>query len=438
MEFSEPDLTDQWSMPSASTMCCFRELPSCLPEKVEDTPLNTTKRWRPATDWLVEFATTGTDGPLLRRQVFKMLRGTCVELLVCVVDDVRRLISEGVEYANGAAIPPEQITHSFKCLACARFTSRVSKRDVLALVAQAQVMEIVVKCAQPICNWSASVLRASKTDLDASTMGISDSILDWKHRLWIKIVYDGLRTLHSGDPIFSDATASHVGATFRHLLHRHFKRMNLTNARRVNYSICTDPKLIDDGIKGSPEWARLVLDWFGERLVPADLNRRSLFLWGNAGVGKTRFLERLFEAQEWFRADCSEPFFLQGLCEDHRYVWLDEFVPEIVKGREYRHQFNKLVSREHVMVRVKGAGQYEVNADSIRTVVSSNEAPLSTDYFKRRFFVVRATNALYETPPKPRARKLSQQSNLTTANFGMVLVEPGDSSGFKQAKWLAD
>ena len=435
------DQTDPWSMPSASMMCCFSELPSCLPEKVDDTQRTTTKRCRPATDWLVEFAsTTGTDVALVRRQVFNMFRGACVALLVCVEDDVQHMLPDGVVFANKTAMAPEQTAHSFKCLACARFTSRVSRRDVLALWRQAQLVEIDMKCAQPICNWRATVLQASKTDMDAAIMGISDSLLDWKHRLWMKIVYGGLRTIHSGDSIFSDTTANHVSATFRHLLQRYNKKMNLTDTRRVNYSICVDPKLIDDGIKGSPEWAKLVLDWFGERLEPANLNRRSLFLWGSAGVGKTRFLERLFEAQEWFRADGSSPFFLQGLCEDHRYVWLDEFVPEIVKGKEYIHQFNKLVGREHVVIRVKGAGagQYEVNADNIRTVISSNEGPLSSDYFKRRFFVVKATNALYETPPKPRARKLSQQSNLTTTNLGMVPVEAGDSSGVKQAKWLVD
>ena len=341
-------------------------------------------------------------------------------------------------FANGAAVAPVRTTHSFKCFACARFTTRASKRDVLALVKQAQLVGIAAECAKPICNWRESVLKASKTDMDASTMGISNSLLDWKHRLWKKIVFDGLRNSQSGGPIFSDSTANHVGATFRHLLQRHNRMANLTDARRISYPTCVDPALIDDGIKGGQEWARLVLDWFGERLVPANLNRRSLFLWGSAGVGKTRFLERLFEAQEWFRADCSEPFFLQGLCEDHRYVWLDEFVPEIVKGNENRQQFNKLVGREHVLVRVKGAGQHVVNTDTIRTVVSSNEGPLSIDYFKRQFFVVKATNALYETSPKPRARKLSQQSNVTATNVGMVLVEAGDSSGSKQAKWLVD
>jgi hypothetical protein len=167
--------------------------------------------------------------------------------------------------------------------------------------------------------------------------------------------------------------------------------------RRVLFSQCTNPLSIDHEIRSDVSWARLVLDWFAERLIPPDLNRRSLYLWGRAGVGKTRFIDRLLEAQMCIHRDCSESFFLQGLSEDFDFVWLDEFVPDtIVRNKDYRQQFNKLTGRERVMVRVKGGEQYEVDADNIRTVITSNDPPLSVDYFRRRFYVVEANDAMYD------------------------------------------
>ena len=195
--------------------------------------------------------------------------------------------------------------------------------------------------------------------------------------------------------------------------------------RRLDYSNCPDPKSADDTIINDTKWARDVLDWFAERLEPSDLNRRSLYLWGRAGVGKTRFVERLLVAQQFIQRDCSESFFLQGLSEDHQYAWLDEFVPDVLlKNKEYRQQFNKLTGRERVMVRVKGGEQYEVDADNIRTVVTSNEKPLTVDHFVRRFFVVEARVGLYGhiSPKKPDCIELRRSPRVAQADSCVAIA----------------
>jgi hypothetical protein len=69
-----------------------------------------------------------------------------------------------------------------------------------------------------------------------------------------------------------------------------------------------------------------------------------------------------------------------------------------MRNKEYRQQFNKLTGRERVMVRVKGSEQYEVDADNIRTVITSNDPPLSVDFYRRRFYVVKANDVMYGAP----------------------------------------
>jgi hypothetical protein len=46
------------------------------------------------------------------------------------------------------------------------------------------------------------------------------------------------------------------------------------------------------------------------------------------------------------------------------------------------------------MVRVKPGEQYEVDADNIRTAITSNDPPLSVDFFRRRFYVVEPNDAM--------------------------------------------
>ena len=87
---------------------------------------------------------------------------------------------------------------------------------------------------------------------------------------------------------------------------------------------------------------------------------------------------------------------MQGLAEECEFVWLDEFVPGFVIRRgDFRQQFSKLTGRENVMVRVKGAVQYQVDASRIRTIICSNHEPPDADYFLRRLLVIRAGSPLY-------------------------------------------
>jgi hypothetical protein len=303
----------------------------------------------------------------------------------------------------------------------------------------------------PIQNWRKAVEEVSRTDLDAALKDIDESTLDWRNRLWLRIVYGKVRTVRSLDPVFMELAARHIAvkSTFADLINRYQQCKNKGNMRRVVYSQYTSPSSIDGEIRNDVSWARLVLDWFAERLVPTDLNRRSLYLWGRAGVGKTRFVDRLLEAQMCIHRDCSESFFLQGLSEDFDFVWLDEFVPDtIIRNKEYRQQFNKLTGRERVMVRVKGGEQYEVDADNIRTVITSNDPPLSVDFFQRRFYVVEANDAMYDAHAESsvatsaessvnRRKQRPQHRNIsTTADTGATGGEIGHDA--KRARCNAD
>ena len=361
-----------------------------------------------ATEWTLELVLTEVSSTQTRGLVYAALQGECTSLLVCVEESERLTVSMGVTFSNGALPAPDSVARLLDCHTCARFKSQLTNEEVLALAKRVLPSTVDVKSADLICDWNTTIQQVSKTDLDAALKDIDVRTLDWQSRMWLKIVYDGVRSVHSSDPIFRVLAAKHaaVASTFQRLLNRYHHLKNLTNPRRVIYADCTDPRLIDAEIVSDVVWARKVLDWFAERLAPPDLGRRSLYLWGAAGVGKTRFIERLLEAQMCLTKDCAESFFLQGLSEDHQFVWLDEFVPDIiVKNKEYRQQFNKLTGRERVMVRVKGADQYEVDADTIRTVVTSNHPPLTDDYFRRRFIAVKANEPIYGARAAPKLKR---------------------------------
>ena len=148
-------------------------------------------------------------------------------------------------------------------------------------------------------------------------------------------------------------------------------------------------------------WGEQVLDWFSERLPNRSDNRRALYLWGNAGVGKTRLVDRLLRGYVCLNRDCGESFFLQGLDENYEFVWLDEFDPTKLTRCDISNQFNKLTGREEVHVRVKNGVQRDVNARLIRTVICSNHPPPQADYYQRRLYVVRADKIIYDPAAMP-------------------------------------
>jgi hypothetical protein len=369
----------------------------CLPDRAAETKRSKPKRNIQATDWNVELCLVRTNTPT-RAEVYAALQGTCTSLLVCMEERRRVTLTMGVLVGEAAPLASLETIRLMDCHVCMRFDHSMTKKDVVELISSSLGERAETKSVSQIARWGAAIAEVSKTDLDAAIKDIDENMLDWRNRLWLRIVYNNVRTVRSLDPIFRELAARHVGtkSAFGDLLNRYQQQKNIGNLRRVNYNDCVDAKLVEVEINDGVVWAGRVLDWFAERLIPPEQNRRSLYLWGRAGVGKTRFVERLLEAQMCIHRDCSESFFLQGLSEDHQFAWLDEFVPEtVVYNKEYRQQFNKLTGREHVMVRVKGGEQYEVDADNIRTIITSNHPPPTADYFLRRFFVVEAHDALY-------------------------------------------
>jgi hypothetical protein len=398
---------------------------SCLPDGVLQEAIKNVKRSTSAADWKFEIALPEYT-KTIKAEIYAAMQGECTSLLVCVEERKRLTLPLGVVVSDLSPLRAHSETKIADCHLLSRFKLQMTKESAQQLVRLTLSPQLVVKSAEPICDWFKAIEEASRTDLDAAMKDIDEALLDWRSRLWMKIVFDGVRTIRSSDTIFRELGSQHVAfkSVFNDLLNRYHQQKNAVSTRRLIYSDCINPMSIDGEIICNAGWARSVLDWFAERLVPVDMNRRTLYLWGGAGVGKTRLIERLLEAQMCVRRDCAEVFFLQGLTEDHRFVWLDEFVPSIiVKNKEYRQQFNKLTGRERVMVRVKGGEQYEVDADTVRTIITSNDPPPTAEYFLRRFFAVKAAEAIYGSQCVRMSRKrlavrprcsVTYQNGLTT------------------------
>jgi hypothetical protein len=338
-----------------------------------------------------------------RAAVYEALESECTSVLICMADRSRITLASGVNASSTEPADSLREIHSHCYHICIRFKKRLLSSGVAAIVARCVASRASITSIESIVLWDKEVEDTSKMDLDAAMKDIEESILHWRNRLWLRIVYANVRTIRSLDPVFMEITSEHaVKSTFCDLITRYQQYKNSTNSRRIDFSQIVNPLSVDDEIKCDVPWARSVLDWFANRLVPADLNRRSLYLWGSAGVGKTRFVERLLEGRMCIHRDCAESFFLQGLSEDYEFVWLDEFVPSIlVRNKDYRQQFNKLTGRERVIVRVKGGEQYEVDVDNVRTIITSNEPRMTADYFRRRLYVVYAGDMMYDTTAEP-------------------------------------
>jgi hypothetical protein len=338
-----------------------------------------------------------------RATVYEALESECSSLLICMADRRRITLASGVNVNGIESAESLRETHSHCYHICVRFKTRLLSSGAAAIVGRCVAGRASITSIEPIVMWDKEVDDASKMDLDAAMKDVEESILHWRNRLWLRIVYANVRTIRSQDPVFMAITSQHaVKSSFCDLIIRYQQCKNSTNSRRIDFSQIANPLSVDDEIKCDVPWARSVLDWFANRLVPADLNRRSLYLWGYAGVGKTRFVERLLEGRMCIHRDCAESFFLQGLSEDYEFVWLDEFVPSIlVRNKDYRQQFNKLTGRERVMVRVRGGEQYEVDVDNVRTIITSNEPRMTADYFRRRLYVVHAGDMMYDANAEP-------------------------------------
>ena len=350
--------------------------------------------------WLVEFPLTHD---MSRLQIFRKMFPVCEALVVA--------LNETSYHTSGDA-PSE--TNVVQATALCRLKDSVARTTVYAAVATALrdvVSEFTLTAGY---GWQELVVEHTGIDVCAAIKNVAWTDMHLRFKLWWLITKENVRSVRSlNQKLLLLLTGSpSSNAIFRSLLHDFAVQSNMRDPLRINYELCLRAVDADKDITKSEPWAGHVLDWFAERLPQQEQNRKSLYLWGPAGVGKTRFIEHLLAARLCLHRDCNEGFFLQGLAEEYEFVWLDEFVPGFVISRgDFRQQFNKLTGREKVMVRVKGAVQYQVDASRIRTIICSNHEPPNADYFLRRLLVVRAGSPLYGNDAGLVARGRKQPAN---------------------------
>ena len=355
--------------------------------------------------WLVEFPLTHD---MTRLQIFRKMFPVCEALVVAFKE---------TSYHTSGDEPSE--SKYVQVTALCRLKDSVAKATAQKAVATA-LSDVDLKFALTAgYDWQELVLRQTGIDVCAEIKNVAWTDMHLRFKLWWLITKENVRSARSLNRelllLLTGSAASN--AVFRSLLHDFAVQSNLRDPLRIDYSLCPRAVDADKDISKSVAWAEHVLDWFAERLPQQDLNRKSLYLWGHAGVGKTRFIEHLLAARLCLHRDCNEGFFLQGLAEEHEFVWLDEFVPGFVISRgDFRQQFNKLTGREKVMVRVKGAVQYQVDASRIRTIICSNHEPPDADYFLRRLLVIRADSPLYGTDACLVSRSQKQSASSTVGS----------------------
>ena len=324
---------------------------------------------------------------MTRLQTFKKMFPVCEGLVVAFKET--SYLTSGDEPSEGKLVQVAVL-----CKFLYSFTKTTVQRTVAVALCDV-FSEFTLTVAY---DWHELVVQQTAIDVSAEIKNVAWSDMHLRYKLWWPITKENMRSARSlnQDLLLLLTGSVSSSAIFRSLLHDFTVKSNLRDPMRINYKLC--PRVVDadkEIIKSDP-WAEQVLDWFAERLPQPELNRKSLYLWGPAGVGTTRLIERLLAARLYLHRDCNEGFFLQGLAEEFEFVWLDEFVPGFVISRgELRQQFNKLAGREKVMVRVKGAVQYQVDASHIRTIICSNHEPPGADYFLRRLLVIRAGTRLY-------------------------------------------
>jgi hypothetical protein len=166
-------------------------------------------------------------------------------------------------------------------------------------------------------NWHSLVERLTCQDISAEVKDVAWTELHMRFKLWWLILNENVRSLRSTNSRMSSLLVDNPGAKaiLKSLLNEYRIRSNRSNTMRLDYQLCQSVVAADDEIRCSQSWAEQVLDWFAQRLPQPELNRRSLYLWGPAGVGKSRLISRLLAGRMCSRRDCCEGFFLQDLAE---------------------------------------------------------------------------------------------------------------------------
>ena len=95
---------------------------------------------------------------------------------------------------------------------------------------------------------------------------------------------------------------------------------------------------------------------------------------------------------------------------------------------------------------MKGAPQYKIDCESVRTVITSNEAPLTTDHFRRRVFEVHAQYGIYGVRGGGEAAENGQSLDVACQTYAgdvqhvtsdeVAVVVAKDDERAKWPKWM--
>jgi GTPase SAR1 family protein len=142
-------------------------------------------------------------------------------------------------------------------------------------------------------------------------------------------------------------------------------------------------------------WQIMVLHWFRGTCEPAELNKRTLFLHGDTGYGKTTFINRLVEGHDVLRANASERYWLSKLKPGYEFVIVDEFR---TKDMRVDHgSLLQLTGDPDVTMMRKHREQDTVDIRGTRVILISNfEPPESDAALMRRLLVVEADEQCWE------------------------------------------
>jgi hypothetical protein len=194
------------------------------------------KRTLRSNEWKLILTPDGCN-MVTRVAVYEALESECSSLLICRADRSRITLVSGVTTSSieSADSLREIRLHCYHI--CMRFKTRLLSSGVAAVVAHSVASRATITSIESIVMWDKEVEDTSKMDLDAAMKDIEESLLHWRNRLWLRIVYANVRTIRSLDPIFMEIASEHaVKSTFSNLIIRYQQCKNSTNSRRIDFS----------------------------------------------------------------------------------------------------------------------------------------------------------------------------------------------------------
>jgi hypothetical protein len=146
------------------------------------------KRKCQSTDWKFNLTASIFD-TLTRGEVYSGLDGERLSLVVCMVERTRVTLPSGVLVGKTEPALPREETRVHDYSVCARFKCILPSSKVVAIIQRYLAKRVSISLMAPIQNWRKAVEEISRTDLDAAIKDIDESMLDWRNRLRLRIVY---------------------------------------------------------------------------------------------------------------------------------------------------------------------------------------------------------------------------------------------------------